>query len=325
MADARRPRYSCSAVPRMQSGHEMTSEVTSSPAVAATVDASGALAPVAARDRQERRLRGLVKTLRPHQWVKNLFVLAPMFFHKDVFVQRRRRGPALNLTVTGRAFAATGVFCLLAGAVYTINDIVDVEADRVHPVKRFRPIASGAVPEGIAKALAARARRLARSASRTSSRRRSRSSPRVYFAENIAYSFKLKKVAFLDVGLIAFGFVLRVARRRHRDRRARARGTCSRARRCSRSSSASASAGTSSRSRTRASSAPPSRRTRPRRSTSALARHRHRDGADLRRLHARLGHARLLPLELPLADGPLHGVRHRALPACSSTARRGAA
>ena len=86
-------------------------------------------------------LAGLIKTIRPHQWVKNLFVLAPMFFHKDVFVVTAGGVPALNLIVTGRALAATLVFCLLAGAVYTINDLADVEADRVHPVKRFRPIA----------------------------------------------------------------------------------------------------------------------------------------------------------------------------------------
>src|SRR3954462_11503190 len=81
-------------------------------------------------------LRGLIKTIRPHQWVKNLFVMVPMFFHKDVFVTSTDGVPALNLIVTGEAIAATLVFCLLAGAVYTINDLADVEADRVHPVKR---------------------------------------------------------------------------------------------------------------------------------------------------------------------------------------------
>ena len=85
-------------------------------------------------------LAGLIKTVRPHQWVKNLFVMAPMFFHKDVFLSTPA-GPALNLVVTGRALAGTAVFCLLAGAVYTINDLADVESDRVHPVKRERPIA----------------------------------------------------------------------------------------------------------------------------------------------------------------------------------------
>ncbi|MFO0678231.1 MAG: UbiA prenyltransferase family protein [Polyangiaceae bacterium] len=153
-------------------------------------------------------LEGLVKTVRPHQWVKNLFVLAPMFFNKEVFISTTH-GTALNLGVTGRAFAATLIFCLLAGAVYTINDLVDVEADRVHPVKRERPIASGAVPESVARLMAVFLVAFSLGvgflldfwffvvAA-------------VYFVENILYSFKLKKVAFLDVSLIALGFVLRV-------------------------------------------------------------------------------------------------------------------
>jgi decaprenyl-phosphate phosphoribosyltransferase len=153
-------------------------------------------------------LGALVKTLRPHQWVKNIFVLAPIVFHKDVFLHTEL-GPALNLTVTGRAAAATGIFCLLAGAVYTINDLVDVEADRIHPIKRERPIASGRVSEGAARAMAVAlvvasiglAYWLAPALALVAL---------VYFGENLAYSFKLKKVAFLDVGLIAFGFVLRV-------------------------------------------------------------------------------------------------------------------
>src|SRR5690348_5897037 len=94
-------------------------------------------------------LSGLIKTLRPHQWVKNAFVLAPIVFAKDVVVSTPV-GKALNLALTGRALAGMIVFCLFAGAVYTINDLADVEADRVHPVKRNRPIASGEVPEGLA-------------------------------------------------------------------------------------------------------------------------------------------------------------------------------
>lgn len=191
----------------MQPGHQMTPEVASQSRVDAGADAGSSL-ELAASKAGGGLMRGLIKTLRPHQWVKNLFVLAPMFFHKDVFV-KTSVGTALNLTVTGRAFAASAVFCLLAGAIYTINDIADVAADRLHPVKRFRPIASGAVPEGIAWVVAITlvvfslgmsyliAPTLAVVAG-------------VYFAENLAYTFKLKKVAFLDVGLIAFGFVLRV-------------------------------------------------------------------------------------------------------------------
>lgn len=153
-------------------------------------------------------VRGLVKTLRPHQWVKNLFVLAPMFFNKDVFLTTTA-GPALNLTVTGRALAATGVFCMLAGAVYTVNDLVDVEADRVHPVKRRRPIASGAVPEGLAR-MASLGLVVVSLGLAYLLDWRFAAVAFIYFIENLAYTFKLKKVAYLDVGIIAFGFVLRV-------------------------------------------------------------------------------------------------------------------
>jgi decaprenyl-phosphate phosphoribosyltransferase len=154
-------------------------------------------------------LRGLIKTIRPHQWVKNLFVMAPMFFHKDVFVTSTDGVPALNLIVTGEAIAATLVFCLLAGAVYTINDLADVEADRVHPVKRFRPIASGAVPESIAKMMAAGLVIFSIGSAYLMSWPFA-AVALLYFVENLLYTFKLKQVAFLDVGLIALGFVLRV-------------------------------------------------------------------------------------------------------------------
>jgi 4-hydroxybenzoate polyprenyltransferase len=153
-------------------------------------------------------LRGMIETVRPHQWVKNLFVLAPMFFHKSVVIPTVQ-GPALNLVVTGRAFAATGIFCLLAGAVYTINDLADVTADRVHPVKRARPIASGRVPEKTARTMAIALVAASLAAAYLLSPLLALVAF-VYFAENLAYTFKLKKVAFLDVSLIALGFVLRV-------------------------------------------------------------------------------------------------------------------
>ncbi len=152
---------------------------------------------------------GLVTTVRPHQWVKNLFVLAPMFFAKDVVTTTPGGDPALDLHLTGRALAATAVFCLLAGAVYTINDLVDVEADRVHPVKRHRPIASGVVPEPVARAAAV-------TLVVTSLGLGYLLDPgfalvaAAYFLENLLYSFRLKRVAFVDVAMIATGFVLRV-------------------------------------------------------------------------------------------------------------------
>lgn len=166
--------------------------------------------PPSLRTKRRSLVRGLVKTIRPHQWVKNLFVAAPMFFHKDLFSTSAAGDPTLNLKVTGQAVLATAVFCLLAGAVYTINDLVDVEADRVHPVKRNRPIPSGAVPEAVARPFAGLLVLAAVGLGYFKLGLPFAGVALLYFAENLAYSFKLKKVAFLDVGLIAFGFVLRV-------------------------------------------------------------------------------------------------------------------
>ena len=154
-------------------------------------------------------LSGLIKTVRPHQWVKNLFVLAPIVFAKDVVTTTAGGDPALNLHLTGRALAATAVFCLLAGAVYTMNDLVDVEADRVHPVKRARPIASGIVPEPVARATAVALVVISLSLGYLLDPWFALVAA-AYFAQNVLYSFKLKKVAFVDVSMISLGFVLRV-------------------------------------------------------------------------------------------------------------------
>jgi decaprenyl-phosphate phosphoribosyltransferase len=145
------------------------------------------------------RIGGLVRTIRPHQWVKNVFVLAPVVFAKDLF------DPKLFL----RAAGSFGVFCLLAGAVYCINDIADAEADRLHPVKRNRPIASGRVSVHAARVLAGVLIVLGLGGAADG--------PFpffviacAYFLQNVAYSFKLKQYAYIDVALIAAGFVLRV-------------------------------------------------------------------------------------------------------------------
>lgn len=145
------------------------------------------------------RILGIVRTVRPHQWVKNVFVLAPVVFAKEIF----------EAELLTRAFSAFAVFCLLAGAVYTINDIADVSADRLHPVKRYRPIASGRVPLRVAKFFAGLlvAVSLGWALALTPAFFVVASA---YFALNIAYTMKLKHVAYLDVSCIAAGFVLRV-------------------------------------------------------------------------------------------------------------------
>ena len=143
---------------------------------------------------------GLIKTIRPHQWVKNLFVLAPIFFAKNIF-----QADALI-----RALGAVAIFCVLSGAVYTLNDVIDVEADRVHPEKRKRPIASGRVPIGVARVYLGGLLVAAFTAASIFFRLAFVAAAGAYFVLNVAYSLRLKKIPFLDVLCIAGGFVLRV-------------------------------------------------------------------------------------------------------------------
>lgn len=140
-----------------------------------------------------------VRTMRPKQWVKNVFVGAPLVFARHLD----------DLPYVLRSAVAVAAFCALSGAVYTFNDVHDAEADRQHPIKCKRPIAAGELSERAALlwsaglALTALAGcllvhwQLAVFAA-------------IYLVQNLAYSLGLKKVAFLDVGLIAAGFLLRV-------------------------------------------------------------------------------------------------------------------
>lgn len=144
-------------------------------------------------------IRGLLKTMRPHQWAKNVFVLAPVIFAQELFDVSKVLG----------ALAGFACFSLLASAVYVLNDVVDVEADRAHPVKKNRPIASGAVSIGAARVAMVALAAIALGASWFISPW-FLASLGGYLANNIAYSFGLKRVAYLDVLSIALGFELRV-------------------------------------------------------------------------------------------------------------------
>ena len=79
--------------------------------------------------------------MRPHQWVKNLFVPLPLVFAQELF----------HVEMAVRVLGALLLFCLASSAVYVLNDLVDVEADRAHALKRLRPIASGRVPPAVAR------------------------------------------------------------------------------------------------------------------------------------------------------------------------------
>lgn len=142
---------------------------------------------------------GLLRTMRPHQWVKNVFVLVPVVFAQDLFHMGRALG----------ALAGFGCFCLLTSSVYILNDLMDVEADRAHPVKKNRPIASGQVSTGVA-IVAAIVLALGALVGGFLLNPWFLAAAGGYLANNIAYSFGLKRVAYLDVLSIAGGFELRV-------------------------------------------------------------------------------------------------------------------
>ncbi len=144
-------------------------------------------------------LLGLLKTMRPTQWVKNLVVLGPLVFAHQL----------LNVELALRAVAGFALFCLLASAIYMLNDIVDVESDRAHPVKKLRPIAAGTVPVGTARIAFGLLITVVAVGSATLSLA-TFGAMMGYLVLNLAYSFKLKRVAYVDVVCIALGFELRV-------------------------------------------------------------------------------------------------------------------
>lgn len=137
--------------------------------------------------------------MRPHQWVKNLPVLAPLVFALELF----DLGSAL------RALAGFAIFCVLVGAVYVLNDLADVEADRLHPVKKNRPIASGRITVAEARIACAVLAAIALGGSLALGLA-FLGAALGYFLLNVAYSFKLKNIAYVDVLCIAGGFELRV-------------------------------------------------------------------------------------------------------------------
>jgi 4-hydroxybenzoate polyprenyltransferase len=143
-------------------------------------------------------LAAVVVSLRPHQWTKNLVVFAALAFSKHLF----EPGPFLR---TALAFA---VFCGISGAVYLVNDVVDVERDQLHPRKRFRPIAGGQLGRTQALMIAAM---LAVSclAAALALRPAFAACAAVYLALNLLYSFLLKEVVILDALALSLGFVVR--------------------------------------------------------------------------------------------------------------------
>ena len=143
---------------------------------------------------------GLIKTMRPKQWIKNIFVFAPLVFDKKL----------LELRYLGRTIAGFLLLCVISGTVYIINDVADADKDRQHPKKCRRPIASGQLGTRTASGAAIVILLIAL--------------PLAFFLDpifggiasgylvmQIAYSFWLKHIVIIDVMIIASGFILRVA------------------------------------------------------------------------------------------------------------------
>jgi decaprenyl-phosphate phosphoribosyltransferase len=145
---------------------------------------------------------GVVKAVRPRQWVKNVLVLAAPL---------AALGSAVHydyVDVLGKVVVAFLVFCLAASSVYLINDVRDVEADREHPTKRFRPIAAGTVPEWLAYVVAAvlGVASLAVSGLLTPSLALVMA---VYIGIQLAYCFGLKHQAVIDICIVSSAYLLR--------------------------------------------------------------------------------------------------------------------
>jgi len=142
----------------------------------------------------------LIKSLRPRQWPKNIFLFAALVFDRQFF-----QWEPLERTLGGFV-----LLCLASGSVYLVNDIADRKQDQMHPTKRKRPIASGALPVPVAAVAAAGLMALTLAAAYLLS-------PSfavliaTYLALNLAYSFYLKHIPIVDALTVAAFFVLRVA------------------------------------------------------------------------------------------------------------------
>ena len=146
-------------------------------------------------------MKSLAKLLRPQQWVKNGFVLAPLFFGFEL----------LNRDSLGHAAAAFVIFCAVSSAVYIFNDWRDIEVDRAHVQKRHRPLASGAVSLPAAALLFAILIAIAITVGLLSGLPKAFFvTLAVYIAINMGYSLGLKQVSLLELFLVASGFVLRL-------------------------------------------------------------------------------------------------------------------
>jgi decaprenyl-phosphate phosphoribosyltransferase len=144
-------------------------------------------------------LKNYIALMRPWQYFKNLFIFAPLFFGLKI----------TDIRLLSAAFLAFVSFSLIASAVYVFNDYHDVEEDRLHPAKKYRPLASGSVSKKSAILLML-ALLAAGMGGACLLGRQMLFIVSVYLVLNISYTLKLKHLAIIDVFIIAIGFVLRL-------------------------------------------------------------------------------------------------------------------
>ncbi len=144
----------------------------------------------------------LYKLIRPKHWVKNVFVLLPLFFS----------GSILDWPLLLSGVLTMLAYCFIASSVYCFNDIIDVDADRRHPVKCKRPIASGAISvrQGYLLMALMFVLSMAMVALLPTNRWQVGGVLLFYYVMNLCYCAKLKQYAIIDVCIVAFGFVLRI-------------------------------------------------------------------------------------------------------------------
>lgn len=148
-------------------------------------------------------LKYLLKTMRPHQWIKNIFVFAAIAFSEERLWT--------NLDKLLLTFAAFGVFCMAASAIYLINDLVDIEKDRAHPRKCKRPLASGKLSPTLAATTAAVLIIVALPLAYLIDRDFGYLAVLASYVvvQGALYSYLLKNIVILDIITVAAGFVLR--------------------------------------------------------------------------------------------------------------------
>lgn len=145
-------------------------------------------------------LRALLRTMRPKQWIKNIIVFAALVFDHKLFV-----GPLFL-----RTLGCFGLLCLLSSTVYLINDLADIEKDKLHPKKRFRPLASGQLKKELAVGTAIVLPLILLPISFSLEWQFGLIAV-IYLGTNLAYSFWLKHIVLIDVLVLALGYLLRVS------------------------------------------------------------------------------------------------------------------